>query len=116
MTEERCQSCQYGENEGYGGMCDYCEQHDQWAPKEPEAVDHPAHYNRAGSMECIEEMVQVFGYKQTMDFCLLNVWKYRYRAADKGGVEDMKKSDWYMRMYVELDKRMRRGDMYGDAE
>lgn len=70
--------------------------------KSADMVDHPKHYGREGAMECIEEMILVFGVKATMCFCLLNAWKYRYRAADKGGEEDMKKSDWYMAKYKEL--------------
>ena len=65
-------------------------------------VDHPSHYNREGSMECIDEMVMVFGEEVVANFCLCNVWKYRYRAADKNGIEDLKKSDWYMNKYKEL--------------
>lgn len=67
-----------------------------------EAVDHPSHYNREGAMECINEMVLVFGKEAAMHFCLLNAWKYRYRAADKNGEEDLKKSDWYLNKYREL--------------
>ena len=72
--------------------------------KQPDAgnntVDHPNHYNRG--MECIEEMISVFGIGMVRNFCLLNVWKYRYRAAEKNGEEDIKKSDWYMKKYIEL--------------
>lgn len=67
-----------------------------------ETVNHPKHYGRDGAMECIDEMILVFGTEATMHFCLLNAWKYRYRAGDKGGEEDMKKSDWYMAKYAEL--------------
>jgi hypothetical protein len=66
------------------------------------AVEHPTHYNREGAMECINEMVLIFGIEETMSFCKLNAWKYRYRAADKNGLEDLKKSDWYIRMYEKL--------------
>ena len=65
-------------------------------------VEHPKHYNREGGMECIDEMLLLFGYKETMTFCKLNAWKYRYRAADKNGEEDLKKSDWYLQKYAEL--------------
>lgn len=65
-------------------------------------VDHPTHYNRDNAMECIDEMLLVFGKDATMNFCLLNAWKYRYRAADKNGEEDLKKSDWYLQKYKEL--------------
>lgn len=76
--------------------------------KEPaeDAVNHPNHYNRDGAMECIEEMVLLFGIEETKSFCKLNAWKYRYRAADKGGEEDMKKSDRYVQIYKELCDRL----------
>lgn len=65
-------------------------------------VNHPKHYCRENGMESIDEMVLVFGVEAVKNFCLCNVWKYRYRAADKNGEEDLKKSDWYMRKYKEL--------------
>ena len=74
-------------------------------PKEDQmdvTVNHPPHYIRGGGMECIDEMVLVFGKMVVADYCLCNVWKYRYRAADKNGAEDLAKSDWYMRKYKEL--------------
>lgn len=67
-----------------------------------EAVNHPEHYNRENALECIHEMIEVFGIDAVMNFCLLNVWKYRYRAGDKSGIEDIEKSDWYMKKYLEL--------------
>lgn len=67
-----------------------------------ETVNHPKHYVREGAMECIDEMLVVFGVEATQSFCLLNAWKYRYRAGVKGGEEDMKKSDWYLAKYAEL--------------
>lgn len=68
----------------------------------PDVVNHPSHYCQEGSMECIDEMVAVFGEEAVMHFCLLNVWKYRKRAVFKNGEEDLKKSDWYMKKYLEL--------------
>jgi hypothetical protein len=53
-------------------------------------------------MECIDEMVLIFGKEVVIGFCLCNAWKYRYRAADKNGEEDLKKSDWYLAKYKEL--------------
>lgn len=67
-----------------------------------EMINHPKHYSRDDAMECINEMILVFGVEATMNFCLLNAWKYRYRAADKNGIEDLKKSDWYMKLYQDL--------------
>lgn len=67
-----------------------------------ETVNHPKHYNRENGMECIDEMVLIFGIEEVKTFCKLNAWKYRYRAADKNGEEDLKKSDWYINKYKEL--------------
>lgn len=65
-------------------------------------INHPDHYCQEGSMECIDEMVAVFGKTAVMHFCLLNVWKYRKRAVFKNGLEDLKKADWYLKKYLEL--------------
>ena len=67
-------------------------------------IQHPKHYNREGALECIDEMILVFGKEAVKNFCLCNAWKYRYRAADKNGEEDLKKSDWYLNKYKELKK------------
>ena len=69
-----------------------------------DVINHPKHYTREGAMESIDEMVFLFGIEAVKNFCLCNVWKYRYRASDKNGDEDIKKSDWYMRKLVELTK------------
>lgn len=72
---------------------------------EYDPINHPKHYCREGGMECLEEMELVFGANAVRTFCLLNAWKYRYRAADKNGAQDMAKSDWYMQKYRELSPR-----------
>jgi len=69
-------------------------------------VNHPKHYTRENAIQCIDEMVMVFGIEETMHFCKLNAWKYRYRAADKNGAEDIAKSDWYMNKYKELSDKL----------
>lgn len=72
------------------------------AEKANDAVEHPNHYNRDGAIECFDEFVAIYGIEAAKHACLFNIHKYRYRAADKNGVEDLKKSDWYMRKYLEL--------------
>lgn len=75
--------------------------------KEPSMVDHPIYYNRKDAIECIDEMELVFGSEATSHFCLLNCWKYRYRAGLKNnGYEDLEKSDWYMRKYKKLKEKI----------
>lgn len=75
--------------------------------QKPDMVNSPRHYNREGAIECIDEMILVFGEVATAYFCLLNCWKYRYRAGLKNdGFEDIQKSDWYMRKYKELKEKL----------
>ena len=66
-------------------------------------VNHPSHYGHG--IECIDEMILLFGVMETMSFCKLNSHKYRKRALDKGGREDIDKSDWYMKEYAYLDSK-----------
>ncbi len=71
-------------------------------PSTHDIVNHPDHYCRDGAMECIDEMITLFGKEVVKHFCLCNAWKYRYRSNQKNGDEDIKKSDWYIRKYKEL--------------
>lgn len=68
-------------------------------------VNRPKHYCREGGMECIDEMLLIYGPRAVMCFCICNMHKYRYRAADKNGEEDLRKSDWYLRKFRELKER-----------
>lgn len=64
-------------------------------------VNEPPHYKHG--MECIDEMILVFGREAVMNFCLCNAWKYRYRAPYKGDIEEnMEKSRWYLNKCKEL--------------
>ena len=83
---------------------------EQTEPTE-DLVNHPNHYTNGG-MECIEEMLLIFGIEWVMHFCLLNAWKYRYRALDKNGRQDMDKSHWYIVKYKELKERLK--EQYGE--
>lgn len=91
-TEEPCVRCDMNHTEdGYPDLYN-----------SEDVVNHPSHYCQDGGMECIDEMIAIFGKTAVKHFCLLNVWKYRKRAVFKNGVEDMKKADWYMKKYLEL--------------
>lgn len=71
---------------------------------EKEVIDHPDHY-RSNNMECIDEMLLVFGKDALMSFCKLNAWKYRYRAQNKGKIKDLQKADWYLNKLKELGEK-----------
>lgn len=65
-------------------------------------VNQPPHY-MVHEMECIDEMIVVFGPERTAEWCCQTAWKYRYRAGAKGSAEeDQKKADWYLRKAREI--------------
>lgn len=72
--------------------------------REAELVNHPAHYLKDGK-ECIDVMQEKFGLIATMHFCILNAFKYRFRAGSKAGnpvTQDEAKAVWYDRKAVEI--------------
>lgn len=63
-----------------------------------EQVNHPSHYSKDGRKECIVEMEEYYGVNATIVFCLMNAYKYLYRAgykADNSCEQDVKKARWY---------------------
>ena len=57
-------------------------------------VDHPKHYTQHPSgVECIE-------ITEHMNFCLGNAIKYIWRANLKGGLEDLRKAEWYIQREI----------------
>lgn len=63
-----------------------------------EQVNHPSHYSKDGRKECIVEMEEYYGVNATIVFCLMNAYKYLYRAGDKADnsyEQDVKKANWY---------------------
>lgn len=73
---------------------------DELPEEQPDMVNRPPHYTHG--MECIDEMIAIFGVASVMNFCICNAWKYRKRALYKNGQEDMDKADWYIKKYMEL--------------
>lgn len=64
--------------------------------KQPEAVNHPAHYN-VGGIEVIDA-IKAWG----LDFCLGNAVKYIARCEHKGKTrEDLAKAKWYIDYYLD---------------
>lgn len=53
-----------------------------------DVVAKPAHYNQQ-PIECIK-------FTENMNFCIGNAFKYVWRHKQKNGVEDLKKSRWYI--------------------
>ena len=78
-------------------------------------VNHPKHYCREGGMECLDEMLMLYGAQEVATWCKLNAHKYRYRAADKNGKEDIAKSDFYMKKYKELTEKINKNTVEGNG-
>lgn len=67
-------------------------------------VNHPEHYNQ-GSIECIDAMISAFGKEATAHFCIINAFKYIWRADSKQKlIEDIDKAIWYLNKFKELSE------------
>lgn len=60
-------------------------------------VNHPSHYEKSCSIECIDAMELFFGKKPVFWFCLCNAFKYTWRWKFKNGEEDLQKAKWYLK-------------------
>ena len=91
-----------------------------------EQVNHPSHYQKAGRKECIVEMEEKYGIHATVGFCLMNAYKYLYRAGDKADnsyEQDRRKAEWFIgyanKLLAKTDKEdcfKENSDLYLDIE
>ena len=65
-------------------------------------VNHPVHY-KSIKYECIDVMMETQGIEAVKNFCICNAFKYIYRHKNKNGIEDIKKTIWYLNKYIELE-------------
>lgn len=87
-------------NDAYKTLCSEKEEKEKY-----DNVKEPPHYKQ-GRYEVIDEMLLLFGVKETLAFCKLNAWKYRSRALYKGSCEqDMAKADRYTEMYEQIIRK-----------
>lgn len=71
--------------------------------QEFDTVNRPIHY-ASGNIECIDAMLSAFGKEEVQIFCKLNAFKYLWRSERKNGSEDIRKAQWYISKYNELEK------------
>jgi hypothetical protein len=64
-------------------------------------VNHPSHYT-AGDIECIEAIEAQLTREEYRGFLKANCAKYIWREKQKGGIESLKKAQWYLNLLVEL--------------
>lgn len=59
-------------------------------------VNHPSHYTQGG-IECIDALeAATINLKGIEAVCTANAIKYLWRWKEKGGIEDLEKSKWYI--------------------
>lgn len=79
---------------------------DEWEYKtikivKQDNVNSPKHYTQGG-IETIDFIKAKLGVEGTIAYCMGNVIKYTTRWKDKGGLEDLKKAQWYLKYAIEL--------------
>ena len=62
-------------------------------------VNSPAHYNN-GEIECIDAIAAALTLDELKGFVKGNVVKYLWRMEHKGGLEDLKKAQWYLNYLI----------------
>lgn len=66
-----------------------------------DVVNKPKHYN-LGKVECIDAIESAtIGKAGIQAVCTANVIKYLWRCEEKGGLEDLKKAQWYLNKLIE---------------
>lgn len=69
-------------------------------------VNHPSHYTQGG-IECIDALeAATINLKGIEAVCTANAIKYLWRWKEKGGIEDLEKSKWYIdRLIKKMEKQ-----------
>ena len=65
-------------------------------------VNSPSHY-KTGKIECIVAMEDMLSPEEFIGYLRGNIFKYTYRYKDKNGIEDLKKSQWYLNKLIEKE-------------
>ena len=65
----------------------------------PDNVNHPAHYT-SGGIECIDGIKSALTDEEFFGYCKANWIKYLWREKHKGGLESLKKAQWYLNLLI----------------
>ncbi|MEG0835300.1 MAG: DUF3310 domain-containing protein [Christensenellaceae bacterium] len=71
---------------------------------EEDKINYPAHYT-SGKIESIEAIESSVGKEGFEAYCTGNAIKYLWRWKHKGGVEDLKKAEWYLKKLISKQER-----------
>jgi hypothetical protein len=76
---------------------------------------NPSHYKQ-GKVECIDAIEAATINKKGLDaVCTANVIKYIWRAESKGGIEDLKKAQWYLNRMIEHHAQIKKEFVHPSA-
>lgn len=79
-------------------------------PPDSDQVDHPAHYGGADDpFEVIKVLRAWRAPAEYAGFLRGNVVKYVARAPRKGGQEDYRKAEWYLRELIRFESEREEG-------
>lgn len=67
----------------------------------PDNINHPAHYT-IGKVEVIDYIQDKMTPEMFEGFCVGNAMKYLSRYRLKGGLEDLKKAEWYLNRLIKM--------------
>lgn len=68
-------------------------------------VNHPSHYTQGG-IECIDALeAATINLKGIEAVCTANAIKYLWRWKEKGGIEGLEKSKWYIDRLIKRQKQ-----------
>lgn len=65
-------------------------------------VNHPPHYSSDG-VECIEAIEAQLTKEEYRGYLKGNVAKYLWREKHKGGIESLKKAQWYLTRLIDIN-------------
>lgn len=65
-------------------------------------VNSPQHYTGQGNIECITYIADVLSEEELIGYLRGNIIKYNHRWRQKGGIQDLKKAQWYQNYLVTL--------------
>ena len=65
-------------------------------------VNAPEHYT-SGNIECIEAIEAQLTPEEYRGYLKGNVAKYVWRERHKGGIESLKKAQWYLNRLIQLE-------------
>ena len=105
MSQKICTlSCSHVDERNYETQAIKCDQDGKWRSEKGvcpfDAVNHPTHYTN-GKVECIDAIESAVTGLDGVEAVLTgHIIRYVWRWKQKGGVEDLRKAEWYLKRLI----------------